>query len=90
MILSIITVFGLMLFAEALLDKWGFYSAMYDYAAKTKTRFIFDLLTCNFCVRFHIVWIITVIYGAVAGYEWHLFAVPFVVSGFLTLKKSMI
>lgn len=87
MIQHILIVMGLVLFIEALFDKWGFWYDLHEYGVK-KNRFVYDLTSCMFCVRFHLSWITTLILCLLTGFEDYSILIPFIVSGLTTLKDK--
>lgn len=82
---TIFVVTGLVLFIDVLFEKWDVWGHLDWLASKTSTEFIYTMLTCRFCVLFHVGWILTIIYGLFAGFSGALLIVPFVVGGFIHL-----
>lgn len=87
MIQSILVIYGLVLFLDALFDKWGIWFRLEEWGASSETKFIYKLTNCRFCTLTHLSTILTIIYFAFAGCSWEALVVPFVVSGLLTLKR---
>ena len=83
----IFVIYGLILFINALFEKWGWWEKLALIGSVAKIKTFYELTQCRFCLLFHISWIITLIYGILFGLKWELLLVPFVVSGLTTLKK---
>ena len=88
MIQSIFVVLGFVMFTDAMFEKFGVWSWIQFRGSKSGKEWIFKLTTCDFCMHFHLAWIITILYGVVNGLEWHLIAVPFIVSGFINMSRK--
>lgn len=88
MIESIFIILGLALFFEALFEKEGFWDLFEKIGSKSNSKFVFSLLSCRFCMMFHITSLITIVFGLMNGFFWGLMVVPFVVNGFIHLKKK--
>lgn len=86
MIEAIFVVLGLVMFTDALMDKWKIWDRLAKWAMKFPVKFFFLLLMCRFCMMFHLSWIITLVYGAANGFSWRLLIAPAIVSGLIHLK----
>ena len=86
MLKTIFVVLGLVMFTDALMEKWKIWDRLARWATKGTSKFFFSLIMCRFCVMFHLSWIITLIYVIVNGFWWGVLIVPFVVSGFIQLN----
>lgn len=83
---QIFIVFGLVLFIDAMFEKWSIWNDIAKIGSRSTKEWIFKLTTCRFCLLFHIGWIVTVIVGLFGTISWPLVIVPFVVGGFIHLK----
>jgi len=81
MISAILIVFGLLHFTDAIFKKHSIYERIELLGAMSKSKFIYNLTFCRFCLQFHLCWIITIIYGAFSAFSFDLLVVPFVVLG---------
>lgn len=81
MITAIFIVFGLLHFFDAIFKKHSVYDWIEFHGAKSKSRFIYKLTFCRFCLQFHFAWILTIVYGAFSSFSFDLVVVPFVVLG---------
>lgn len=87
MIQIILVVYGLVLFVNALFEKWGLWDKIALLGAVCKHKKIYELAQCRFCLLFHTGWIITLIYCLFNGFEAGFLITPFVVTGLITTKK---
>lgn len=87
MIHAVLIIFGLILFINALFDKWGWWHKLSVFGANSKYKFVYDITNCRFCLLTHLSILLTIVYGAIIGYEDYLLIIPFIVSGLLTLRK---
>lgn len=87
MIENIIVVLGLVLFVLALFDKFYVWDKIGEFGAKSGIKIVYQLSQCQFCLIFHVSWIITLIYLSITGLNLGIFVIPFVVSGIITLKN---
>lgn len=83
-----IIIFGLTLFLYNLGLKLGFWSFMEQRASRTTIMFLHKLYQCPWCMMFHVSWMVTIIYGAIAGFDISLLLLPFINAGLLTLKMT--
>lgn len=86
MLTAIFIIYGLLLFVDALMDKWGLWFRIHEYGSNSESGFIYKLTNCKFCLRTHFSIIATIIYFSITGFTWDAIAVPFIVSGLWTLK----
>jgi len=89
MITTIIIILGLLYFIDAIFDKFFIWEKIENEGMKAGLKIIYDLSQCRFCLMFHIAWIMTVFYGAIAGFKTELIIVPFVVLGLTRLKEKI-
>lgn len=80
---TIFIVFGLVMFINAIFEKWSVWDDISRIGSNTTSEFLFKLTTCRFCLLFHIGWIVTIVVGLFGTFSWPLLAVPFIVGGFI-------
>lgn len=81
MIQTILIVFGLLHFVDAMFRKFSVYEKIEYLGSRSKFRIIYDLICCRFCIQFHLCWMLTITLGAFSGFSFDLLVVPFVVLG---------
>lgn len=84
---KIIIIFAFLLFIEALFVKWKVFEMLSKIGSQVKSKFFYQMLNCQFCIRFHLSIIITLVSIILFGYYQEALIMPFVVSGLMTLKK---
>ena len=82
---TIFIVFGLVMFINAIFEKWNIWDDIAKIGSNTSSEFIFNLTACRFCVLFWITWIVAVPVAILNDLTWSFFIVPFVVGGFVHL-----
>lgn len=88
MIQTIFVVLGLTYLVDALFDKWNVWGWIVENGVNTKSKFIFELSICRFCLMFHLSWMITILYGAFSSFSCDLIIVPFIVGGLTRLNEK--
>lgn len=72
-------------FVDALLDKWLVYRYLMKRASAGNSRFLYDLMSCRFCIMFHISWISCILPVVLIGFEYEYILVPMLASGLIKL-----
>lgn len=62
MITSILIVIGLNFFIDAMFEKFGVWEIIESKGSR-KSKFIYKLTSCRFCLHFHINWILILLLG---------------------------
>ena len=69
----------------------GKYSAkgfIYKVSVKLKSRLIYNLSECDFCIINWIGVILVIIYGGATGYKWGLALYPFISTSIMNINKT--
>lgn len=88
MIEPILITLGMANFVDLLFSKFQVWEKLFEWSFKGKSKFLYDLFSCRLCTIFHLSWIVTVIYGLVAGFFWALLLVPYIICGITTIIKK--
>lgn len=83
MIKIILITFGIVSCIDALFEKWFVWDWIEEQGSKAKSKFVFDLSFCRFCLLFHLGWMVTLFVACFEGFTWSCLLVPFVVSGIM-------
>lgn len=76
---------GIVSFIEALFDKFYVWDLLNKKASESKSLFLYNLTSCRFCIRFHLTWLIYMLFIVFdLVLQDQVFAI-FAVSGLLTL-----
>jgi hypothetical protein len=82
---EIFIVLGLVMFVDALFEKWGVWEYIAKVGSGSSSETIFQLSQCEFCLKFHLSVVLTLILSIFVGFEWSILIVPGVVSGLIRL-----
>lgn len=85
---KIIILFAVLLFVEALFIKWKVFELLSKTGSQVKSKFFYKMLNCQFCIRFHLSIIITLVSIIIYGFYKEALMMPFVVTGLMTLKRN--
>jgi hypothetical protein len=85
MILNILIILGVVNFIDALFIKFGIWDLIALEGSKVNSEFVFQLSRCEFCLKFHLATVSTLVLICFTGFEWGVLIVPVVVSGLIHL-----
>lgn len=78
MIEQLITIIGIVVFIDLLFGKWEIWNKLYEWSTKSKSKFIYKLFKCRFCLMFHLSFITTLIYASVFGFSHEQIFIPLI------------
>lgn len=61
-LLLIIYLTGFVSFTECMFDKFNVWDYLQEKGSKSNFKIIYDLVSCRFCIRFHITWLLYLIF----------------------------
>jgi len=89
MLEAIFIILGLTKCTDILFQKWGVWERIMIEGSKSNSKFLYNLVTCNFCLNFHICWMITIAFGVLNQTNIiELIVIPFVVMGLFKLIEK--
>ncbi len=72
---------GIVEFINAIFEKYFVWNWLMEKGANQRSKFIYKLSSCRFCLRFHLSVFILVLYGFYTGFDLGMLFIPFVCSG---------
>lgn len=87
MIELIFFLLGFIAFLNAFFEKTGVWSFLYKKSAKTRFKLVYKLLSCHFCMMFHLCWIVSIPIVLFFD-EISVFMLPFCVIGWFKLLEN--
>lgn len=81
----IIIIATLIAFVDALDRKHGIYDWFHKRCANTGSKLLYRLSSCQFCIRFHLGWILFVLFSILDLFNITYLLIPFGVAGLLKI-----
>lgn len=81
----ILIVTMLVAFVDAINEKHYLYDKLHKRFSNTKSKFIYKLTSCQFCIRFHLGWILFVLFTILDIFNLTYLLIPFCVAGLIKM-----